>query len=93
MELFCLKDKNALDKYLQKVDFSNFSPSSLATINNNNLNISITSTREDAYICLQNSSMSLEFEILKTENKCYVDNNQVGWSTFDLLLYLVKLNW
>ena len=34
MKLFSLKNKYALDKPIHKIDFINYSPSSLATINN-----------------------------------------------------------
>ena len=44
-----------MDEPIHKTDFIKYSPSSLATINNNNSNISIIFPREDAYICLQNS--------------------------------------
>ena len=53
-----------MDKPIHKIDFIKYSPSSLATINNKNSNISIIFPREDAYICLQNSYISLEFEVL-----------------------------
>ena len=36
MELFSLKNKYAMDEPIQKIDFIKYSPSSLATINNNN---------------------------------------------------------
>ena len=44
-----------MDKPIHKIDFIKYSPSSLATINNNNSNIFIIFPREYAYICLQNS--------------------------------------
>ena len=52
-------------KSIHEIDFIKYSPSSLATINNNNSNISISLPREDAYIYLQNSFISVEFEVLK----------------------------
>ena len=78
MELFSLKNKYVLDNPIHKIDFIKYSPSSLATINNNNSNISIIFPREDAYICLQNSYISLEFEVLKNDNTRYVDNDQIS---------------
>ena len=54
-----------MDKSIHKIDFIKYSPSSLATFNNSNSNISIIFPREDAFICLQNSYKSLEFEVLK----------------------------
>ena len=63
-----MRNKYAMDKPIHKTDFKKYSPSSLATINNSNSKISIIFSREDAYICLQNSFISLEFEVLKNDN-------------------------
>ena len=82
MELFSLKNKYAMDKPIQKIDFIKYSPSSLATINNNNSNISIIFLREDAYICLQNSYISLEFEVLKNDDTRYADGDQISLVNF-----------
>ena len=46
-------------------------PSGLATINNDNSNISIKLPREDIYICLQNSYISVAFEVLKNNYTRY----------------------
>ena len=81
MELFSLENKYAMDKPIHKIDFIKYSPSSLATINNNNSNISIIS-REDAYICLQNSYISLEFEVLKNDDTRYADGDQISLVNF-----------
>ena len=54
MDLFSLENEYAFEKSNQKSDFIKYSPTSLATINNNNSNISISLPREDAYIGLQN---------------------------------------
>ena len=71
-----------MDKSIHKIDFIEYSPSSLATINNNNSNISIIFPREDAYICLQNSYISLEFEILKNDDTRYADGGQISLVNF-----------
>ena len=71
-----------MDKPIQKIDFIKYSPSSLATINNNNSNISIIFPREDAYICLQNSYISLEFEVLKNDDTRYADGDQISLVNF-----------
>ena len=71
-----------MDKPIQKIDFIKYSPSSLATINNNNSNISIIFPREDAYICLQNSYISLEFEVLKKDDTRYADGDQISLVNF-----------
>ena len=82
MELFSLKNKYAMDKPIHKIDFIKYSPSSLATINNSNSNISIIFPREDAYICLQNSFISLEFEVLKNDNTRYADGDEISLVNF-----------
>ena len=82
MELFSLKNKNALDKPIHKIDFIKYSPNSLATIKNNNSKLSISLPREDAYICLQNSYISVDFEVLKNDDTRYVDNDQIALVNF-----------
>ena len=71
-----------MDKPIHKIDFIKYSPSSLATINNNNSNISIIFPREDAHICLQNSYISLEFEVLKNDDTRYADGDQISLVNF-----------
>ena len=82
MELFSLKNKYAMDKPIHKIDFIKYSPSSLATINNSKSNISIIFPREDAYICLQNSFISLEFEVLKNDNTRCADGDESSLVNF-----------
>ena len=38
--------------------------------------------REGAYICLQNSYISLEFEVLKNDDTRYADNDQISLVNF-----------
>ena len=71
-----------MDKPIHKIDFIKYSPSSSATINNNNSNISIIFPREDAYVCLQNSYISLEFEVLKNDDTRYADGDQTSLVNF-----------
>ena len=71
-----------MDKPIHKIDFIKYSPSSLATINNSNSNISIIFPREDAYICLQNSFISLENEVLKNDNTRYADGDEINLVNF-----------
>ena len=72
-----------MDKPIHKIDFIKYSPSSLATINNRNSNISIIfPPREDAYICLQNSYILLEFEVLKNDDTRYADGDQISLVNF-----------
>ena len=80
--MFSLKNKYTLEKPYHKVDFIKYSPSSLATINNTNSNTTISFPREDAYICLQNSFISLEFEVLKNNNTRYADGDEIGLVNF-----------
>ena len=71
-----------MDKPIHKIDFIEYSPSSLATINNINSNISIIFPREDACICLQISFISLEFEVLKNDNTRYADGDEISLVNF-----------
>ena len=67
MELFSLKNEYALDNPIHKNDFIKYSPSSLATINNTNSNVSFNFPREYAYNCLQNSYIyHLNLKFLRT---------------------------
>ena len=74
--MFSLKNKKTLEKPIHKIDFIKYSPSSLATVNNANSNISVSLPREDAYISLQNSFISLEFEVLKNNNTRFADGDE-----------------
>ena len=80
--MFSLKNKYTLEKPIHKIDIIKYSPSSLATINNTNSNTTISFPREDAYICLQNSFISLEFEVLKNNNTRYADGDEIGLVNF-----------
>ena len=82
MELFSLKKKYALDKPIPKIEFIKYSPNSLATINNNSSNISICLQREDPYIRLQNSCISLDFEVVKNDDIIYVDTDRIALVNF-----------
>ena len=74
--MFSLKSKYILDKPIHKIDFIKYSQSSLTTVNNANSNISISLPREDAYICLQLSYISLEIEVLKNNKTRYADGDE-----------------
>ena len=82
MELFSLKNKYALVKPIHKIEFIKYSPNRLATVNKNNSNISISLPSEDAYICLQNSYISVDFEVLKNDNTRYADGDEKGLVNF-----------
>ena len=64
-------------KPYHKIDFTKYGPSSLATINNNNSNISISLPREDAYTCLQNLFISVEFEVRKNDDTRLNDGDEI----------------
>ena len=80
--MFSLKNKYTLEKPIHKIDSIKNSPSSLATINNTNSNTKISFPREDAYICLQNSFISLEFEVLKNNITRYTNGDEIGLVNF-----------
>ena len=80
--MFSLKNKYTLEKLIHKIDFIKYNPSSLATINTANSNISISLPREDAYICLQSSFISLEFEVLKNNNTRYTNGDEISLVNF-----------
>ena len=81
--MFSLKSKYTLEKPIHKIDFIKYSPSSLATVNNNDSNISISLPREDAYICLHHSFISVEFEVLKNDDTRYADGDQISYINFE----------
>ena len=80
--MFSLKSKYTLEKHIHKIDFIKYSPSSLATVNDTNSNISISLPREDAYICLQNSFLGVEFEVLKNDNTGYTNGDEINLVNF-----------
>ena len=80
--MFSLKNKYTLEKPIHQIDFIKYSPSSLATINNTNSNTTISFPKEDAYICLQNSFISLEFEVLKNNDTRYTNGDEIGLVNF-----------
>ena len=82
MEVFSLRTNYDMDKPIHKIDFTKHSPNSLATVNNKNSNNSISLPREDAYICLQNSCTSVDFEVLMQDDTRYADNDQIGLINF-----------
>ena len=80
--MFSLKSKYTLEKPIHKIHFKKYSPSRLVTVNNNNSNISICLPREDAYICLQHSFMSVEFEIHKNDDTRFNDGDEISLVIF-----------
>ena len=80
--MFSLRSKYTFEKPIHKIDFIKYSPSSLATVKNTNSNISISLPSEDAYICLQNSYISLEFEVLKNDYTRYNNGDEISLVNF-----------
>ena len=87
MELFSLKNKYALDSPIHEIALSKYSLSSLATANSTKSNIFPSFQRQDAHICLQNSFISTEFEVLKQDTTRYVDNNQINLVNFEPIAF------
>ena len=82
MELFSSKNKYALENPIHEIDSVKYSCSSLTISKNNKSNISTNFPGEVAYICLQNSYISLEFEVLRNNNTRFVDNDQISLVIF-----------
>ena len=80
--MFSLKSKYTLEKPIHKIDFIKYSPSSLATVNNANSNISVSLPRKDANICLQNSFTSVEFEVLKNDDTRFNNGDEISLVNF-----------
>ena len=78
MSDFNLKNTKTLSRELYKSDFYRYIPSSLATVNNNNSNITINIPREDSYISLQNSYILIDFEVTRNDDTKYVDANEIS---------------
>ena len=79
--MFSLKSKYTLMKPIHKIDCEH-SPSSLAPINNNISNVSISLPREDANICLQHSFIRVEFEVPKNDNTRYNNGDEISLVNF-----------
>ena len=80
--MFSLQSKDVLEKPIQKIDFTKYNASSLATITIIISIFSISLPREDAYKCLQNSYLSLEFEVLKNDNTRHNDGDEISLVNF-----------
>ena len=81
--MFSLKTKQSLDKSIHKTDFIKYSPNAFSTVNNIYSKISINLPREDAYIFLQNSYITVDFEVLThAEDTRYFNNDAIGLVIF-----------
>ena len=72
--MFSLKSKYTFENPILKIDFIKYSPSSLATVNNANSNISISLEFEE--------NISLEFEVLKNDNTRYANSDEINLVNF-----------
>ena len=82
---FSLKNKYTLDKPNNEIDFVKYIPTSLATMNKNSSIFSISFSRENAYVGLQNSYISIEIEVLKNYDTRYADGDEIALVTFGLV--------
>ena len=77
-----MKSKYDFDKPIHKIDFIMYSPNSLATINNNISNVSISLPREYACNCLQKSFISVDFDVPNQDDTRYADGDWISISNF-----------
>lgn len=76
--MFNLKSNYEINRPLLKENYRRYNPTSLSTINTNNSLITIQVPREDAYICLKDSYIDLEIEIVKNDNSALVNASEVS---------------
>ena len=89
--MFSLKEKYTLDKPNNEIDFINYSLISLATINYNTSNISISFPREDSYFRSQNPYLSNKSEVLKYDDTRYADGDEIALVNFGPVAVSVRL--
>ena len=75
--MFNIKQSYQIDNPITKSEFIKYYPTSLSNINNSNSIITINVGREDSYLCLQNSFINLEFEVLKNNNTRFADADDI----------------
>ena len=92
MSDFNLKNTKKLSRELYKSDFYRYIPSSLATVNNNNSNITINLHREDSYISLQNSYILINFEVTHNDDTKYANGDAISLVNLGPVAFLVRLN-
>ena len=74
----CSTKKSSLIGLVSKKDFVRYNPSSLATINNVGTPFRIQIPREDAYICLDDSYLEIELEVVKNaDDTRYANGNAI----------------
>ena len=89
---FSLKSKYTLEKPIHKIDFIKYSPSSLATINNNNSKISISSPRKRCIHLFKKLIHSLEFEVLKNDDIRFNDVDEINLVNFGTVALFSEAN-
>ena len=77
--MFKLKEKYEVDRRILKCDQIRYSLADTSTINTPNSQIYIIIPREDSLICLLNSYLDLNFEVIKkTDDSRYGNGNDIG---------------
>ena len=76
--MFKLNEKYEVDRRILKCDYVRYSPAETSTINTPNSQIYIIIPREDSIICLLNSYLDLNFEVIKkADDSRYVNGNDI----------------
>ena len=75
--MFNVQQKYIIDNPITKMEFIKYYPTSLSNINNHNSIITINVGREDSYLSLRDSYISLEFEVLKNDNTRFADADNI----------------
>ena len=76
--MFKLSEKYETDRDILKCDYIRYSPSEISTINTANSQVYINIPREDSVISLLNSSLELNFDVLRADNSNrYLDGNDI----------------
>ena len=76
--MFKLNEKYQINKNTLKCDYIRYSPIEISTINAANSQIYINIPREDSVICLLNSYLEINFDLLHAAtNNRYVDGNEI----------------
>ena len=68
-----------------KINFIKYSLNSLGAINKKKSNFCLNFPREDAYICLQISYISLDLEVVINDETRNVDNDQIALVSMGLV--------
>ena len=76
--MFMINKDMVLDRSIFKKDFREYNPSSLATINNENIPCRINIPREDSYMNFSEAVLNLTIDVVKkADDTRYVDNDLI----------------